>query len=285
MYDCLWESEHSHKFEERVKCKAQIKTCRNCGNRNDAKSFVCAHCDADMHCGKGAVEGYTRCTSHGGPVPSRNFYGRGNMTTGAGSSFPITRLSATYRKQMNDGSYLSSRKAVDLIDGRIMQLLERVDVGEAPDRVAKLYELWNEFKKESPHTPEYLMAKKALDDVFDKVYHDYMAWNQIFSALDLRGKTVEREVKALKEIKAIMTAEDGYQLVAKILAATIRVIGDDPKRIKQVQYEFSRLIGESSDNVTEGLDEDAWGGGQAVGGETGLGDVDQAELLYPGDEG
>lgn len=268
-----------------MKCKSLTRKCRKCGWKNEPRVEKCPECQEDLHCDKPAVDGYTLCTSHGGPVPSRNFYGRGNMTTGSGSSFPLTRLAARYNKQINSGPVLSSRAAIDIIDLRVKQLLERVDIEEAPDRVSKLFELWNEFKKESPHTPEYIMAKKALDDVFDKVYHDYMAWNQIFSALDLRGKTVEREVKALKEIKAIMTAEDGYQLAAKMLAAVIRVIGDDPKRIKQVQYEFSRLIGESSDNTTEGHDEDAWGGGASVGGETGPGDVDKEELLYTRDEG
>ena len=107
-----------------------------------------------------------------------------------------------------------------------------------------------------------VVLKKKISDEFEKVYHDYQAWTQIFSALDLRGKTVEREVKVLTSIKAIMTAEDGYELAAKMMAAVMRVIGDDPKRLKQVQYEFTKLIGESSDLVTAGLDEDVGGGGQ-----------------------
>ena len=60
-----------------------------------------------------------------------------------------------------------------------------------------------------------------------------------------------------------MTAEDGYELAAKIMAAVIRVIGDDPKKIKQVQYEFTRIIGEPSDLVTEGYSEDVGGSGEA----------------------
>lgn len=207
------------------------------------------------------------------------------MSTGSGSSFPLMRLAARYNKQITDGVVLSNRAAIDIIDVRIQTLLERVDIGEAPDRVAKLYDLWKELNSLSERTPEWYTVKHNLDIAFEKVYHDYMAWNQIFTALDLRGKTVEREVKALKEIKAIMTAEDGYQLTAKMLAAVIRVLGDDPKRIKQVQYEFARLIGESSDNVAEGHAEDVGGGGEAVGGEAGPGDVDKEELLYSGDQG
>lgn len=269
-----------------MKCIATKRNCRTCGFKQDDKNKLktCPQCGKDMRCGQSAVSGYTLCGNHGGPVPSRNFYGTGPMTKGNGSSFPLMRLAAKYNQQTQDGVLLSNRAAIDVIDTRIKQLLDRVDVGEAPDRVKKLYKLWLEYKDTTPGTTDYLIARKSLDDTFEKVYHDYAAWGQIFEALDLRGKAVEREVNALTKIRAVMTVEDGYQLAAKMLAAVIRVIGDDPKKLKQVQYEFSRIIGESSDHVTERLDEDDRGGSASIGGEAGFGDVDQAKLLYPGDE-
>lgn len=206
------------------------------------------------------------------------------MKDGSSSSFPIVRLASRYNKMLSDGVVLSNRAAVDLIDVRIRQLLERVDVEEAPDRVKHLYEQWQELKSCVSGMPGYLEAQTAIDLTFERVYHDYASWRQIFEALELRGKSTEREIKALQQIKAIMTAEDGYQLASKMLAAVMRVLGDDPKKIKQVQYEFSRLIGESSDRVTDGFDEDDDGGSAEVGGAAGFGDVDQAELLYSGDK-
>lgn len=252
-----------------MKCTSLIKTCRKCGWRNEGKRVEkCTECGADMHCGKNAVDGYTLCDRHGGPVPSRNFYGRGPMTDGSSSSFNIVRLAARYNKMQTDGVVLSNRAAVDLIDKRILQLLERVDVGEAPDRLKDLYEKWVELNSYVNPSPDYFQAKAEMDELFERVYHDYAAWNQIFLALDLRGRTTEREIKALKEIKAIMTAEDGYELAAKLMAAVIRVIGDDPKKIKQAQYEFARIIGESSDRVGETNAGDDGGGVEETGGET-----------------
>jgi hypothetical protein len=125
------------------------------------------------------------------------------------------------------------------------------------------------------------MAKTEMDVIFERVYHDYAAWRQIFEALDLRGKSTEREVKVLEKIKAIMTVEDGYRLAAKMLAASMRVIGDNPSKLKELQYEYSRLIGESSDSAGEGSGEDDWGGSAEAGGTSGPGDVDQTELLHP----
>lgn len=257
-----------------MKCARLLKHCRKCKWENRDKLDTCPECGTDLHCGKDAVAGYTSCSNHGGPVPSRNFYGTGTMTTGSGSSFPITRLAAKYNKMMKDGQVLSNRAAINIIDDRITQLLERIDFNEAPDRLVKLTELWNLYINASG--VDEAVLKKQIGDEFEKVYHDYMAWRQIFDALDLRGKSVEREVKVLKEIKAIMTAEDGYELAAKIMAAVIRVIGDEPKKIKQVQYEFARIIGESSDLTLEGLIEDDGGDGQTAGGTPGSGDMDQA---------
>lgn len=182
------------------------------------------------------------------------------MTTGSGSSFKLTRLAATYNKMQSNGQLLSNRAAIGLIDQRIKQLLERIDFDEAPDRTAKLYLLWTEFLDSDG--VEAAVLKKKISDEFEKVYHDYQSWKQIFEALDLRGRSVEREVKVLTSIKAIMTAEDGYNMLAKALAATMKVIGDDAKKLKQVQYEFTRIIGESSDLVSEGVWEDAGGGGE-----------------------
>ena len=191
------------------------------------------------------------------------------MTTGSGSSFPLTRLASKYNDMRKNGQLLSNRHAVEIIDDRIVQLAERIDLNDAPDRMKRLNELWVEYKGAMLIRDEVLslITRTQIDDEFEKAYHDYMAWNQMFSAFDLRRKMVESEVKVLKEIRGIISVEDAYELSAKMLAAMMRVVGDDPKKLKQVQYEFARIIGESSDNVTEGyVDEDRGDGGE-IGGE------------------
>lgn len=218
-------------------------------------------------------------------MPSRNFYGTGIMTTGSGSSFPLTRLAARYNQMKKDGRVLSNRNAIDVIDTRISQLLERIDLNEAPERMVILSEMWKQYELEldSGQNAAAYMTRKSISAQFEKAYHDYMAWKQTFEALDLRGKMVEREVKVLKEIHAIMTAEDAYELVAKLMAAVIRVNGDDPKKIKQVQHEFTRIIGESSDLSVEGSAEEIGGDSEEGGDSGGSGEMDREELLYPGD--
>lgn len=198
------------------------------------------------------------------------------MTTGMASQFPLTRLAAKYNQMMRDGRVLSNRQAIDVVDTRITQLLERVDLDDAPDRMKRLVELWNEYTDnlDNGRTAELAMMRKKIADEFDKAYHDYMAWEQIFTALNLRRQQVESEVKVLTAIKAIITAEDAYELSAKLLAAVMRVVNDDPKRMKQVQYEFGRIIGEIGDGVAKRYAEDDGGSGGEGGGAEGPGDMD-----------
>ncbi len=263
---------------ENIKCGTPKSSCKQCQRRNAERVEKCPDCGTDLRCQKYCVPGYARCEDHGGPSPKRGYYGRGTLVTGAASQFPLTRLAAKYNQMMKDGRVLSNRQTIDVVDTRITQLLERVDVQDAPDRMKRLVELWGEYAAhlDSGHSVEASLARKSIEAEFEQAYHDYMAWEQIFTALDVRRKMVESEVKVLTAIKAIITAEDAYDLVAKLLAANMRVIGDDPKQMKRIQYEFAKLIGEVGDGVAKRLVEDDGGSGDEGGGAEGFGDVDQA---------
>lgn len=197
------------------------------------------------------------------------------MTNGSGSQFALTRLASSYNRMMKDGRVLSNRQSLEIVRRRIEQLAERIDINDAPDRMSKISELWEKYTGFMDHDnrADAHLTRLQLDDEFEKAYHDYAAWKQMFEALDLDRKMVESEVKVLKEIKAILTAEDAYELSAKLLAAVMRVV-DDAKKLKQVQYEFTRIIGESGDGASERYDEDAGGGGGEEVIEPGSGQVD-----------
>lgn len=234
-------------------CQKLIRICRRCEiefERGDSRE-TCHACGESRKCQKAAVPGYRWCTNHGGPVPARNFYGKGGpIVTGKNSQFQLTRLAAKYNEVGANGQILSNRKAMEIIGVRIQQLAEKIDLSEAPERVKMLYMLWQEYKRmlDDGRDMEAIQVRNKIDDEFEKVYHEYAAWSQMFDALDLNRKMVDSEVKILKEIKAIITAEDAMELVAKLQAAVMRV-EDDPKKIRQIEYEFNRLIGGVSDNA------------------------------------
>lgn len=172
------------------------------------------------------------------------------MTTGAKSSIQLTRLAAKYNEIQSNGRILSNRNAMEIIWARVQQLAERIDLNDAPERMETIKDLWTSFRSLSSIglEAEANVTARKIDAEFEKAYHDYMAWRQMFQALELHSKMTESEVKIMKDLHAIMTAEDAYELVAKVMAVFLKVLQDDPKKLKEAQYELGRLVGEGLDN-------------------------------------
>lgn len=165
--------------------------------------------------------------------------------------FPLTRLASKYIEMQTDGRLLTNRLSIDVIRKRIVDLGERIDLNQAPDRLEKLQKLWIKYN-EKKNTVEELLVKQELDDEFEKAYHDYASWKQMFEAIDLDRKLVESEVKIIKDMNAVLTAEDAYNLVAQLMASIISTtnslegVSDPIKRdfLKRIQYEFTRIVGD-----------------------------------------
>lgn len=200
------------------------------------------------------------------------------MTTGKGSNFQLTRLAATYNEIQSNGRILSNRKAMDIIWLRVQQLAERIDTNQAPERMTNLQKLWANYRESlmNGESVQATLLMRQIDDEFEAAYHDYVAWKQMFEALELHSKMTESEVKIMKDLRAIMTAEDAYELVAKVMAVLLRVLQDDPKRLKEAQFELGRLVG-------EGFDGRFGGGSRQSAGFERPDSLDGEELLYSRD--
>lgn len=172
--------------------------------------------------------------------------------------FPIVKLADKYMKLQEDGRILSNRASIEIVRDRIRQLAERVDLDEAPDRLRRIGEFWAEYmeNKIAGNMGEMIKMEKKIDREVQAARDDYMIWTQMFEAIDLDSKLVEREMKVVKEVRAFLTAEDAYNLVAKLLAVVTDVV-DDPEKLRIIQYKFTRLIGDKTDTQREPVDVDA----------------------------
>lgn len=202
------------------------------------------------------MPGYKFCGVHGGPNPKNEFYGLGvGLTTGKGSNFKLTRLAAKAAEMERSGVLLTNRKSIDVVRERLSELLTRVDAREMGERLAVLYKLWGKYNEHLLNNEEVeaLKMREAINQEFDKVYHDYNSWSQIMDVIDLDRKLVESEVKIAKDMQAMLTAEDAYELMAKVFAAIMRHV-KDPMILKALQYEFTTIVGDGS--VVEAEDRD-----------------------------
>lgn len=255
-----------------VKCKALVRTCRKCGRKFGAEDGeVCPDCGESRGCENAPVFGYEYCSNHGGPAPGRGYYGAGApLKNGSRSSFPIARLASKYMDVQKDGRLLSNRHSIEIIRTRIQQLAERIDMNEAPDRLEKIQQLWIRYRQayDVGADADGRVIMKQLDDEFEAAYHDYAAWKQMFEAVELDSKMVQSEVKILKDLKAIVTVEDMMTMTAQLMAAMLRVLEDDPGKVKQVRYEFARIIGDVSDDAAAQYDSyDGRRGGEIIDAE------------------
>jgi hypothetical protein len=174
------------------------------------------------------------------------------LTTGTNSSHGLTRLAARYNELTKNGRWLSNQRSIQILRGRMDELLERIDANDMPDRLGKLFGLWKQFRDEQVNDPpKAIFTAMEIDQAFEAARTDFAAWSQLLQVLDLDRKMIESEVKIAKEIKAIMTAEEGVELTAKLLASVITAVGaatipeyDKGQMLKRVQYEFTRIIGD-----------------------------------------
>ena len=101
----------------------------------------------------------------------------------------------------------------------------------------------------------FYAALSALDLEFEKAYHDYAAWNEIREDLEVRRKMVDSEVKTIKEIKAMLTAEQAHKLIENVMQICIETV-KEPRTLRRISYRLSRLIGENSLQPAGGSGED-----------------------------
>lgn len=279
-------------------CAADTDRCKRCQRtillEKRKEKYVCPFCGANTRCFRKRVKRYEFCYKHGGPTPDKNEYGDGDHMTLSSSQFPITRLADRYRKMMKSGRFLSNRQSLAVVRQRIVELMQRVEESKDPDRVQTLFKLWEKFK--DADALDAFMITKEIDNEFKKAYDDYRSWDQMERFLDLDRKMVESEVKIAKDLRAILTAEDAYQLTAKIWGSVMDAVrqSEVPDKsksliLKRIEYEIVNIIGEDSRSGES--DEDFVEGsfGEVLGGsgEDGVprpGGLDGDEFLHPRDE-
>lgn len=267
-------------MSEKKVCGNLTKRCRNeeCPRTFSwsERYLNCPECGTSRECQSAPSPGYDNCTQHGAPAPAAGFYGTERYKTGGSSSKRLMRVASKYVEMTENVAIATLKPAIEVIRARIHQLLGRIDQNETPQRIERLYDLWERYSKmEWKDYKEKEKAKAELDAEFEKAYHDYASWKQIFSALDLERKLSESEMKILKDMKALITSEDAYELTAQIVAACVRVLQNEQPLLKQIYYELAKIIGDGL--VVESEDRD----GEII--DIRASSMDRGEILYTGD--
>jgi hypothetical protein len=191
-----------------------------------------------------------------------------------------TNLAQKYLDIKANPEYASLAPLDTIITGRLMELVERVAKEDYPNRIEEFFKAWDDFKRTHPMIEQYFhtdSAKKAynrLEELRDANFHDYEAWKQIIQLADEKRKLSESRMKILKDMKALMSADEVYELSAKLLASVTKVI-DDPRIIQAIRYEFAKILGDGH------IEEPPKGGGEVIDLEPS--GMDRGQILHTGD--
>jgi len=167
-------------------------------------------------CGQPAVEGGTKCRIHGGvgmpAVINPNFQ------TGKYSKYLPARLAERYDIARDDTELLSMREELALVDTRLVDVLSRVEQGDAPDTLALISDALRGGEIERARA----LAAGAAGD--------WAVWREVQSLVRERRALVESERKRLIELRQTVTVEQVMVLIGRLSALIERYVPDPATR-------------------------------------------------------
>jgi hypothetical protein len=193
-----------------------------------------------QRCRNPAMRGLEVCRMHGGKTP------RGpasvHFKDGRYSKFLPSRLFAAYQHAAHDPELMSLRRDIALTDARIVDLLKRVDTGEAGAIWREAQAAMAKFRLEQAknHVDGMMLAITQVERLISKGAGDYAVWGEIAELIEQRRKLVESEARRLREAHDSLTAEQAMALLAQVVATIQRHV-TDRQVLAAIALEFQAL--------------------------------------------
>ena len=182
-----------------------------------------------------------RCRLHGGK--SLKGIASPVLTQGGRySKYLPTRMQERYEQSRTDSELLALREDIALVDGRLADLLKRVDHGEAGAawKEARAAFLELSIAMSTSDGAKLIKASKELEQVIGRGLSDYMAWDEISRLLEQRRKLSESERKRLVDMQNMITSEQAMLLMRAMLDSVKRNVIDVPT-LTAIQNDFIRF--------------------------------------------
>jgi hypothetical protein len=177
-------------------------------------------------CKLSAVPGMEVCRFHGGKTP----VGPGSATykDGRRSKFLPSRMFADYQAAGIDPELMSLRNDLALIDARIIDVLKRVDSGEAgiiwQAAQATMARFDHAWQQKDGHGME--AAIEEMRRLVGQGVSDWQAWREVGKLIEARRKLVEGEARRLATAHEMMSKDQCLALVGRVVDILRRHIPD-----------------------------------------------------------
>jgi hypothetical protein len=177
-------------------------------------------------CKLSAVPGMEVCRFHGGRTPIGP--ASANYKDGRYSRFLPSRMFAAYRAAGLDPELMSLRQDLALLDARIIDVVKRVDTGEAgviwQAAQAAIVRFDREWVKKDGEGMEVALAD--MRRLLTQGAADYAAWQEVGSLIEQRRKLVESEQRRLTLAHEVLSRDQAMALLGQVIDILRRHIPD-----------------------------------------------------------
>lgn len=182
-----------------------------------------------------------KCRMHGGSSP----VGIAHPSTKHGrySEHLPTRLAERYITAQADPDLLNLQHEISLVDTRLSELLERIDVDGAGALWGKLSWLHGDMLQalKDDDLDELESCVKRFGEVITQASADKQAWDAIYPVIEQRRKLVESEQKRRVAMQDMITSEQAMVLIGRITGAVRRHVSD-PRTLAAIAAELGTVI-------------------------------------------
>ena len=178
-------------------------------------------------CRDKAMHGREVCYHHGGRTPIGP--GSPHLRTGQYSKFLPSRMAADFNAAMGDPDLISLRKQIATVDARIIDVLKRVDTGEAgviwQAAQAAMARFDREWVKKDGDGMEAALADMRRH--ITQGVSDWATWRVVVGELiESKRKLIESEQKRLTLAHESLTADRAMLLLTQVIQILQRHIPD-----------------------------------------------------------
>jgi hypothetical protein len=179
-----------------------------------------------QQCRNHAMKGLQVCRMHGGKTPRGP--ASANYKDGRHSRFLPSRMFAAYRAAGLNPELMSLRQDLALIDARMIDVLKRVDTGEAGSVWIELQAAWARLGREQArgNVETYKLVYDDVGRLVTKGVGDTAAWREIGELIDQRRKLVESEQRRLTLAHEMISRDQAMALLGQVVDILRRRIPD-----------------------------------------------------------
>lgn len=198
---------------------------------------------AGTPCRSPVVAGRSRCRMHGGA--SRRGIESGTFKHGKYSKYLPDRLLETYQIAGQDSELLGMREEITVLDSRLVDLLKRVDSGEAGAAWRDAKEIYADIVDalRNQDAAGLRAAVQRLGTTLNRGDRDYLAWQEVRQVMQERKALVESERRRMIEDRQMITVESALVAIQAITHAAREILADQPERLGRLQSRISTILG------------------------------------------